>query len=91
MVARAAQMRPDARRSAEEALRAAAQARRDAAIRFASLVVSDVHMPDVDGFVLAERIRQNPSFATSPIVFLTSAVGDSDIERCEACSGSRRG
>ncbi len=40
------------------------------------VVVSDVEMPEVDGFALAERIRASVPFARLPIVLLTSAVLD---------------
>ena len=88
MLARAAQMRPEAASSAAQALALlrAASGRGDP-IRVA---VVDVHMPEVDGFALAERIRKNPEFGDVPIVFLTSAIGDSDVQRCEAFPGSAR-
>jgi CheY-like chemotaxis protein/anti-sigma regulatory factor (Ser/Thr protein kinase) len=88
MLARAAQMRPEAAASAVEALSLLRAARgRGDPIRVA---VVDVHMPDVDGFALAERIRKNPEFGDVPIVFLTSAIGDSDVQRCEAFPGTAR-
>jgi two-component system sensor histidine kinase/response regulator len=45
------------------------------------LVITDIHMPDVDGFRLAERIRAVPDFANIAIVMLTSGETRGDIER----------
>jgi PAS domain S-box-containing protein len=45
------------------------------------VMVSDYQMPDVDGFMLARRVRRQRRFAKLPIVILTS-VGPSDgLER----------
>ena len=38
------------------------------------LVLLDIHMPDVSGMEILERIRQNKSTATIPVVFLTSST-----------------
>jgi two-component system, sensor histidine kinase and response regulator len=38
-----------------------------------SVVLSDLHMPDVDGFDLVERIRRNPPAAPPAILLLTSS------------------
>jgi len=38
------------------------------------LIMLDVCMPDVEGSELAEEIAGDPSFADTPIVFLTSIV-----------------
>jgi two-component system, sensor histidine kinase and response regulator len=45
------------------------------------LVITDIHMPDVDGFRLAERIRAVQDFADIAIVMLTSGETRGDIER----------
>jgi two-component system sensor histidine kinase/response regulator len=45
------------------------------------LVITDIHMPDVDGFRLAERIRGVDDFANVAIVMLTSGETRGDIER----------
>ena len=37
------------------------------------LAIVDVLMPDMDGFGLVERIRQNPRFASLKVIMLTSA------------------
>ena len=44
------------------------------------LILMDVMMPDMDGGALAARFRANPQFKGVPIVFLTSAVTQSEID-----------
>lgn len=45
------------------------------------LVVSDIMMPDVDGYRLLERVRDDPRLAAVPVIFL-SALGDAtSLER----------
>jgi PAS domain S-box-containing protein len=39
-------------------------------------ILLDVSMPDLDGFEVATRIRQSPSGATTPIIFITAGGGD---------------
>jgi PAS domain S-box-containing protein len=46
------------------------------------LVLIDAQMPDMDGFALAERIRQNPRLAGATIMMLTSAGRPGDAARC---------
>jgi two-component system sensor histidine kinase/response regulator len=41
------------------------------------VLISDCQMPDVDGFMLARRVRREPRLSKTPIVMLTS-VGQSD-------------
>jgi signal transduction histidine kinase/DNA-binding response OmpR family regulator len=47
------------------------------------LILADMHMPEMDGFELVERIRQNPEIATATIMMLTSAGRRGDAARCE--------
>ncbi|HEX5658701.1 MAG TPA: response regulator, partial [Polyangiales bacterium] len=42
------------------------------------LVVSDVQMPNLDGFGLTEQIRKTPKFARTPVVLVTSLEGETD-------------
>ena len=58
--------------SAFSALRAAA----DAGARF-DVLITDCQMPNVDGFMLARRVKRERRVAKTPIVMLTS-VGQSD-------------
>jgi two-component system, sensor histidine kinase and response regulator len=46
------------------------------------LVLTDMHMPDVDGFGLVEEIRRRPEILPLTIVMLTSAGHAGDAERC---------
>ena len=48
------------------------------------LVLTDMHMPHMDGFGLVERIRQRPELSTATIMMLTSAGHRGDAERCKA-------
>jgi PAS domain S-box-containing protein len=45
-----------------------------------AVVLMDVSMPEIDGFELADMIRQHPRFQKTPIIFV-SAVHLSDIDR----------
>ena len=38
-----------------------------------AMIVLDVRMPEMDGFELCKRIRQQPHLATTPILFLSAA------------------
>src|SRR5207245_2647738 len=46
------------------------------------LVLTDANMPEMDGFALVERIRQNPRLAGATIMMLTSAGQRGDAARC---------
>jgi CheY-like chemotaxis protein/nitrogen-specific signal transduction histidine kinase len=46
------------------------------------LILTDMHMPKMDGFTLVEHIRHNPELATSTIMMLTSAGHRGDAARC---------
>jgi two-component system sensor histidine kinase/response regulator len=47
-----------------------------------ALVVTDVHMPEMDGFDLAERIKSTPDLAGVVVIMLTSGEKQGDIRRC---------
>src|SRR5208337_1129376 len=74
------EMKPMSVDGGEEALAALALAR-DKGEQF-SLILTDMHMPHMDGFTLIERIRQQPALSTPTIVMLTSAGHRGDAERC---------
>ena len=46
------------------------------------LVLTDVQMPDADGFTLAEAIKKDPAIAGAAVVMLTSAGQPGDAARC---------
>ncbi len=46
-----------------------------------ALVVTDVHMPEMDGFDLTGQIKQTPSLASVVIMMLTSGESHGDIQR----------
>jgi two-component system chemotaxis sensor kinase CheA len=48
------------------------------------LVVTDVEMPGMDGFALAQALRANPSTAAIPIIALSAMVSADAIERGRA-------
>ena len=47
------------------------------------LVLTDMHMPGMDGFALVERIRRRPELSTATIMMLTSAGHRGDAARCQ--------
>jgi two-component system, chemotaxis family, sensor kinase CheA len=64
--------------SADEALEALGSDRRF------DLVVTDIEMPGMDGFVLAERLRSMPNTADIPVIAITAMVSAEAIERGRA-------
>jgi len=48
------------------------------------IVVTDVEMPDLDGFALAQAIRGEPATAAIPIIALAAMVSDETIARGRA-------
>jgi CheY-like chemotaxis protein len=46
------------------------------------LILTDAHMPEIDGFGLVERIRQDPLLSDIRIVMLTSRGERGDAARC---------
>jgi two-component system sensor histidine kinase/response regulator len=46
------------------------------------LVLLDAHMPDMDGFMLAEQINDNPRIAGPTLMMLSSAGGLAQAEHC---------
>jgi CheY-like chemotaxis protein len=74
-------MRPTAVETAIEAMKALETAHRDG--EPFSLVLLDAHMPEVDGFMLAERIRDHPDLAGATVMMLSSACQRLDTRRCQ--------
>ncbi len=48
-----------------------------------SLILTDMHMPKMDGFALVERIRRRPELSTATIMMLTSSGHPGDAARCQ--------
>ena len=48
-----------------------------------ALVLTDMHMPKMDGFGLIERIRQRPELSAAIIMMLTSVGHRGDAARCQ--------
>jgi two-component system, sensor histidine kinase and response regulator len=46
------------------------------------LLLTDMHMPDMDGFGLVEQIRHNPDLSPVTVIMLTSSGHRGDVERC---------
>lgn len=46
------------------------------------IVLSDVNMPDMDGFMLADQMKNNSGLMNTPIILLTSANRIGDGARC---------
>ena len=49
-----------------------------------SLVVTDIEMPNLDGFALTKKIKQDPNYAHLPVIALTTLAGEEDILRGKA-------
>lgn len=45
------------------------------------LVITDLNMPNMDGYSLILTIKENPEYADLPIIILSSEDGDNDKER----------
>ena len=48
-----------------------------------TLVVTDMMMPEMDGFELVERLRSNPALRDLRVIMLTSSNRAEDIARCD--------
>jgi two-component system, chemotaxis family, sensor kinase CheA len=46
-----------------------------------TLVVTDIEMPNMDGFALAKKIKNHPAYAHLPVIALTTLAGEDDIKR----------
>jgi two-component system sensor histidine kinase/response regulator len=47
------------------------------------LMLTDMHMPEVDGFGLVEKVAERPAISTTTIMMLSSAGRVGDAARCE--------
>lgn len=46
-----------------------------------SLLVTDIEMPNLNGFELTEKIRDDAHFKTLPIIAITTLAGEDDVKR----------
>ena len=46
------------------------------------LMITDGQMPETDGFLLAEKVKQNPNCASLVVIMLTSSGQRGDVQRC---------
>jgi len=74
-------MQPLAVAGAREALQVLRDAFRSGAP--IPLVLTDANMPDVDGFTLADQIKQDAEIGSTVIMMLTSGDRPGEIARCE--------
>jgi two-component system chemotaxis sensor kinase CheA len=49
-----------------------------------TMVVTDIEMPNMNGFELTEKIRQNSRFSHLPVIALTTLAGDEDVAKGKA-------
>ncbi|MBI5062462.1 MAG: chemotaxis protein CheW [Desulfatitalea sp.] len=49
-----------------------------------TLVVTDIEMPNMDGFTLTRKIKESPVFSHLPVIALTTLAGEEDIARGKA-------
>ena len=52
------------------------------------LILLDIMMPEVDGFLCAKMIKNNRRIKHIPIVFVTAKTDDETISKCYAVGGS---
>ncbi len=52
------------------------------------LVVTDLNMPNMDGFELIKAIRANPEYEELPIIILSSLSSSEDIEKGMSCGAN---
>jgi len=64
-----------------EAIEALTQSENNKANAPFSLVITDCHMPDMDGYQLTQRLKENPNFASIPVVACTAENSRNVIEK----------
>lgn len=80
-------MKPTLTESGEEALRALKNAAAQG--NPFRLVLSDVMMPEMDGFELAQRIKSDPALKSTQILMLSSSGNPNDMTHCRNLGVSR--
>lgn len=57
----------------------------DARQRPCSLVILDIMLPDMSGFQVCQRLKEDPATATVPVVFLSAMADPASRERGGSC------
>ncbi len=52
------------------------------------LILLDIMMPEIDGFEVCQKIKNNPKTANIPIIFITAKADDESIEKAFSLGGS---
>lgn len=52
------------------------------------LVILDINLPGGNGFVVADRLRKNPTTMTTPIIFITASERPEYLEQAKSISHS---
>ncbi|NOQ30515.1 MAG: diguanylate cyclase [Helicobacteraceae bacterium] len=52
------------------------------------LILLDIMMPEIDGFEVCRRLKQNPANSNIPIIFLTAKTDEDSIEKAYETGGS---
>ena len=52
------------------------------------LILLDVMMPEIDGFMMAKMVKSNKQLKNIPIIFVTAKTDDATIEKCYEVGGS---
>ena len=52
------------------------------------LLITDLNMPNMDGFLLVETVRQIEEFTDMPIIILSSLSNDEDIKHGIECGAN---
>ncbi len=74
-------MRVESVEGGKEAIEAMERAASEGALH--NVVLLDVHMPDMDGFMTAAEVRKRPALEHATIIMLSSADRPTDARRCE--------
>ena len=48
------------------------------------MVVTDIEMPNMNGFELTQIIRNDPRFSRMPVIALTTLAGEEDVAKGKA-------
>ncbi|MBN1301160.1 MAG: response regulator [Melioribacteraceae bacterium] len=52
------------------------------------LIITDLNMPNIDGFEFIRTVRQSDEYRNIPIIILSSLGGDSDIDEGLSCGAN---